>query len=522
MALVRIQDTIQLANGDAAPNGTANISWTSFTSASGQQVIQGNRQFAVIGGVIDLYLQANIGATPSGTSYKVMWDFPEINPQPLEYWNVPATGPVNLAAIRTIVSPSPSPVIAASQIIYTPPGTGAIARTVQSRLQDFVSVKDFGALGVDTDDTAAIQAAINSVQATNGTIYIPSGTYRISSQLTITNSIEIMGAGMQSTFIKKTADVVGILIKSGATYTKMSGFNLTSTASTGTSDGIVVGDADNTNGAGECVFRDMACSSHKGSGINVRNGNSGVLDHVSCIGNSQHGVLISSQHPVVDNTNAWRLFAVTAGSNTLDGIRCDVASSTIATGFDCESNGRYGVYINRPYCNFQGYVEANATTNVYVGASGFEYFIVVRNVDNTASLFNSGMYYNQSGSGVFPSLYATGRMWNRGAFGTTNTTVTYSASMRIANDNGNTFLIVPTNGTGFTILGPDQSNYPQEITITIKNTFGVLGAATWGAAYKLSAWTNPANGFSRSITFTTDGFSAVWTQKSQTGVDVPN
>ena len=385
------------------------------------------------------------------------------------------------------------------------------------------SVTKYGAKGDDsTDNSAFFQAAINDAQTSGGTLFIPAGIYRFNTQLTITNAIKLVGEGQNSTFLKKTADVTGILIKSGAAYTEMCGFNLQNTASTGTADGIVVGDADNTNGAGECVFRDMACSSHKGSGINVKNGNSGVIDHVNCIGNGQHGVVISSQHPFVDNTNAWRLFSVTAGSNTLDGIRCDDASSTIAIGFDCEGNGRYGIYINRPYCNFQGYVEANVVTNVYVGSSGFEYFIVVRNVDNTASLFNLGMYYNQAGAGQFPSLLASGRTINRGAFGTNNTTATYASLTVIDNDKGNTFLIVPSNGAGFTIQHPLQANYPQEITITIKNTFGVLGTITWDAAYKLSAWTNPANGFSRSITFTTDGFSGVWTQKSQTGVDIPN
>lgn len=66
-------------------------------------------------------------------------------------------------------------------------GTAQLSRTVQARLQDFVSVKDFGAKGdgaivggavTGTNDTAAINAAIAAC-GSDKTLYFPDGMYII-------------------------------------------------------------------------------------------------------------------------------------------------------------------------------------------------------------------------------------------------------------------------------------------------------------------------------------------------------
>ena len=72
-------------------------------------------------------------------------------------------------------------------------GTGATARTVQAKLRDIVSVKDFGATGDGTtDDSTAIQAALDYAEtlAYGCTILFPPGTYLIGTKcvLTRTNS----------------------------------------------------------------------------------------------------------------------------------------------------------------------------------------------------------------------------------------------------------------------------------------------------------------------------------------------
>lgn len=80
---------------------------------------------------------------------------------------------------------------------------GGVATTLQSALGSlgvlFFSVKDpaYGATGDgSTDDTSAVQAAINAASAAGGgTVFFPAGTYRIVAGLTVAAGVSLLGAG---------------------------------------------------------------------------------------------------------------------------------------------------------------------------------------------------------------------------------------------------------------------------------------------------------------------------------------
>jgi hypothetical protein len=80
--------------------------------------------------------------------------------------------------------------------------TGAVARTVNGKLQEFVSVKDFGAVGDGvTDDHAAFQAAVDA----SDQVYIPAGTYALSLNVELRDNSYIFGDGMGASILVKTA-----------------------------------------------------------------------------------------------------------------------------------------------------------------------------------------------------------------------------------------------------------------------------------------------------------------------------
>lgn len=87
-----------------------------------------------------------------------------------------------------------------------------------------------------------------------------------------------------------------------------------------------------------------------------------------------------------------------------------------------------------------------------------------------------------------------------------------------------TFEIQPPNNDAFTINPPIHCWDGAQITIYVhNNSGGALGTATWNTTwtgYKMRAWTQPANNFSRAITFVYIA-GLRWYEISRTEADIP-
>ena len=104
-----------------------------------------------------------------------------------------------VAAAAANASNLTSGTVPTARLAFTQAGTGSVTRTMQDKARDIVSAKDFGAVGDGvTDDTAAIAAAILATP-TGGTLYVPTGSYKVTGSgnqiFTITTPINILGAG---------------------------------------------------------------------------------------------------------------------------------------------------------------------------------------------------------------------------------------------------------------------------------------------------------------------------------------
>ena len=82
------------------------------------------------------------------------------------------------------------------QVTFTQEGVGAVERLASEKLREWVSVKDFGAVGDEaTDDTSAVQAAVTHCVSTGDQLYWPDGTYLTTASITNFHNVTHFGPG---------------------------------------------------------------------------------------------------------------------------------------------------------------------------------------------------------------------------------------------------------------------------------------------------------------------------------------
>jgi hypothetical protein len=222
------------------------------------------------------------------------------------------------------------------------------------------SVKDFGAKGDGTtDDTVAIQAAIDAVElAGGGTVYFPNGVYIVSNTITVDEpGVKLQGdsRGTTEPFSKTNAPVGSTIKLDDGAYTSASKaiLELTYTASYSgiPKMGHVVRDltiygnrADGTGTSNNPNAGDATNNNTYGIGINVVGTRDIYLDNVSIQQCAEEGILVQTGGP--DNTSAGVVITnCWVVGNSDHGIHYSGGDSLISNcqvGFNAGS----GIYMN--------------------------------------------------------------------------------------------------------------------------------------------------------------------------------
>lgn len=112
----------------------------------------------------------------------------------------------------------------AAGVEYDPAGTGAVPTTVQAKLREVVSVKDFGAVGDGVaNDTTAFANAI----AASDQIYVPNGTYKLDSVVFNTSGqsgVNFFGQSTIGAVLKPTSTATNFFSVTG-TYNQYNVFS---------------------------------------------------------------------------------------------------------------------------------------------------------------------------------------------------------------------------------------------------------------------------------------------------------
>jgi hypothetical protein len=221
----------------------------------------------------------------------------------------------------------------AGQVSYDPPFPNSIVTNVEEKLAQTVSIKDFGAIGDGvTNDTTAIQNAVNSAYSSGVDLYIPAGTYLITSTITLANnSLTMYGEGWSSV-IKKNAGVDGIVITGNY-----------------------------------CVLRDFTVdgNSQNNSGVGIK-GDDNRVKGLQVFGNNVHGIYRDGQATTCRRNVVEQCYV---HNNDGIGISCNTAPDSFTIGCVSTFNGLEGITDDLPSYR-SGIVGNYLSDNCQIGGVG--------------------------------------------------------------------------------------------------------------------------------------------------------
>jgi len=217
-----VQGTVYLANGQAG-TGTLSVSWPGFTTANGKAIAAGRTTVTIApDGFVSVNLTPNLGATPAGLYYTVIYHMSD-GTTSTEYWVVPSAAQAVLGAVRAQVMPAAQAVQAVSKAYVDQ----SISQLTQSLLTASGGTLS-GPLYLNADPTQPLQAADKHyVDATfSKAVPLAGGNMTGALQTPAVNGVQAPAAGSAQTTLQAAITAAGTTgaVEIPPTYTGTDGF----------------------------------------------------------------------------------------------------------------------------------------------------------------------------------------------------------------------------------------------------------------------------------------------------------
>lgn len=241
--------------------------------------------------------------------------------------------------------------------------TGAQGPQGEKGTFPYFNVKDYLATGDGvTDDTTAIQNAITAAAIIGGTVFFPSGTYVISSALTMFTAVSLLGVGSEAVIINQTSTSEGALIGTDVASITIEGI-LFDGPNSGTANGIDFGWSANGN-LPFLHFIDVWVRQFGGSGIALETPIVSHFDRVIVQNNGAHGFDLYHAGTSCTFTSCWARTNAQAGYHFFESVYMNLsgcASDNNGINYLVESAQSIGFYS----CGSEGALTNGGSYNGY-------------------------------------------------------------------------------------------------------------------------------------------------------------